>query len=63
MKNLAIVLAFVFIALSICVYLGVWNGLPAIGLDGTHHVKHAILYAILAILSLLWFRFQTNAKT
>ncbi len=34
---------------------------------GTHeagpHIKHAILFVILGILSLLWLRFQSNSAT
>ncbi len=62
MKPLALVLAVAFVILAILAFLGSVNlGVHAIGLDGTRHVKHAVLYAILAALSLVWFRFQTNA--
>jgi hypothetical protein len=63
MKPLALALAVVFVVLAIMAFVGVNAGVHALGLDGTHHAKHAVLYAILAVLSLIWFRFQTNAAT
>ncbi len=59
MKILALVLAAVFILLAVLAATGSTSFMPVLGLDGTHHVKHAILYAILAILSLVWFRFAS----
>jgi hypothetical protein len=61
MKILAIVLALFFIVLAVTAAFGLCSYVPAIGLDGTHHTKHAILYAILGVLSLVWYRFQNNA--
>ncbi len=61
MKPLAIILAVIFIVLAICAIVGVNAGVHALGLDGTRHTKHAVIYAVLAILSLVWLRFQNNA--
>ena len=61
MKILALVLAVVFIVFAITAATGICNAVPALGFDGTHHIKHAILYAVLAVLSAMWYRFQANA--
>ena len=63
MKILALVLAVIFVLFAITAATGLCNAVPAIGFDGTHHIKHAILYAGLAVLSLVWFRFLSNART
>ena len=56
MKTLALVLAIIFFILAILCFTGMASFLPAIGLDGTHHTKHAIAYLIVAILCVLWMR-------
>ncbi len=62
MKPLALALAVVFLILAVMTFTGVDLGVKAAGLDGGHHTKHAVLYAILAALSLVWFRFQNSAS-
>ena len=61
MKTLALVLALVFIIASILAFKGWATFSHPLGFDGIPHVKHAILYAALAILSLLWAR-MNNAQ-
>ena len=56
MKTLALLLALIFIIAAIFAITGWANFSHLLGFDGAKHVKHAILYAILAILSLLWYR-------
>ena len=56
MKTLALVLAIVFFILAILCFTGMTAILPAIGLNGHPHVKHAIAYLIVAILCVLWMR-------
>jgi Co/Zn/Cd efflux system component len=57
MKTLALVLALIFIVAAILAYGGFAHfSSHLLGFDGGHNTKHAILYAILAILSLLWYR-------
>ncbi len=51
MKIVAIVLAIVFAVVAICY----WIGVPPL----EKHVKHGVLFAILAILALVWLRFQS----
>ena len=57
MKILAIVLTLVFVVLAVLAATGAASFSHALGLDGTHHVKHAIVYIILAILCVIWARF------
>ena len=63
MKMLALVLGIIFVVLAILCFTGVTNFLPALGLDGTRHMKHGIGYLILAVLSFVWMRFQANTPT
>jgi hypothetical protein len=53
MKALAIVLAVVFLAA--CGYYLT----PA----GGHHLKHAVVFLVLALLSLVWLRFQSSGAS
>jgi hypothetical protein len=56
MKTLALVLALIFLIAAILAIGGFAHFSAALGFDGTRHVKHAILYIALAVLSLLWYR-------
>jgi len=65
MKALAIVLAIAFLA---CAALSFVHPLPpdsitrALGFSNDKvHEKHPVLYIALAVLSLIWLRFQTSA--
>jgi hypothetical protein len=68
MKALASILVVVFVVLAA---IAIAHPLPpssltrAIGFSSDHtHTKHAIAYFVLALLSLVWIRFQSNpAKT
>jgi hypothetical protein len=60
MKVLAVVLGIIFIILAILTWTGAARFLPAIGLDGTHHVKHTILYAVVAVLCFVWARMSAT---
>jgi hypothetical protein len=60
MKALSIVLAIAFFVLA-ALY---WTGAVQIAVhDGGPHHKHAILFAVLGILSLIWFRFQSASPS
>lgn len=61
MKNLALALGIIFFVLAILCFTGIASFLPALGVDGTHHMKHGIAYLILAVLSFVWMRFQSNS--
>ena len=54
MKPLSLILAVVFFVIAILY----WTGfvLP-------HHVKHGILAIVLALLCLIWYRFQSASAT
>ena len=61
MKGLALVLAVAFFILAVLY----WTGALQIAVrdpGGPHH-KHAILFAGLGILSLIWFRFQSASPS
>jgi hypothetical protein len=65
MKALAIALALIFVAcavLSIMHPLGPSSLTHALGFSSDKaHAKHPFLYLILAVLSLVWLRFQSAA--
>jgi len=60
MKALAVVLGVIFILLAILTWTGAAHFLPAIGLDGKHHTKHTILYAVIAVLCFVWARMSAS---
>lgn len=62
MKALALILAIIFVILAILVFTGMANFLPALGVDGTRHLKHGIAYLIVAILCFVWMRFQSAPR-
>ncbi len=60
MKPLAFTLAIVFFIIAILYAAGILQ------LGASHpgkHLSHAVLFAVLGILSLVWVRFQGNAST
>jgi len=57
-KVLAVVLAVVFFLVGILYYLGKINFLTESGTAHSHHVSHLILFWVLALLCLIWARFQ-----
>lgn len=62
MKLLALIVAIVCFILAILYWLGV-RLVPALGMDGQHHLKHGILFLILGALALVWMRFASNDAT
>jgi uncharacterized protein YjeT (DUF2065 family) len=65
MKSLAIALAIIFVLcgiLSIMHPLGANEMTRALGFSSDKaHAKHPFLYFVLAVLSLIWLRFQSAA--
>ena len=57
MKILALALGVIFIILAILTATGVASFAHVLGVDGVRHLKHTILYAVLAILCFIWARF------
>jgi cytochrome b561 len=61
MKAIAILLSLAFFVLGILY----WNGTLQAGVShtgGPHH-SHGILFVVLAVLSLIWLRFQSHEPT
>lgn len=61
MKLLALVLALVFFVLGALYGLGTINFLTKSGTEHAHHVSHLVVCWVLALLALIWYRFQTSA--
>jgi hypothetical protein len=60
MKALALVLAVAFFIIGIFYGLGKINILTESGTTHAHHVSHLVVAWILAILCLIWYRFQST---
>lgn len=60
MKALAIVLALVFFVVGLLYGMGMINVLTKSGTTHSHHITHLVVFWILAILSLVWYRFQSS---
>jgi hypothetical protein len=56
LKILATVLFIVFLIAAVLAFTGVAHFSHVLGFDGQRHMKHGIVYAVLAVLSLLWMR-------
>lgn len=60
MKVVALALAAIFFLLAVLYALG----LVQLGAsEPGHHFKHAALFAVLGVLSLVWMRFQSASTT
>lgn len=59
-RALALVVAIVFFALAVLY----WTGLLQVGVShpGPHRT-HAILFALIGLLALVWLRFQSGARS
>ncbi len=62
MKMLALVLGIVFLVLAVLTATGMAAYLPALAVDGHHHVKHTVLFVVIAVLCFVWMRFASNAQ-
>jgi hypothetical protein len=63
MKLIAVLLGVIFIILAVLTWIGTTHFAPAIGLDGKHHTKHTVLYAVIALLCFVWARMSTSAES
>ncbi|HUN29835.1 MAG TPA: hypothetical protein VMV65_08495 [Alphaproteobacteria bacterium] len=61
MKPLALLLALVFFVLGALYGLGSINFLTKSGTEHAHHVSHLVVCWVLALLALVWYRFQSSA--
>ena len=62
MKTLALVLALIFFIAAILAVTGVAHFSAILGFDGHRHIKHTLLYAVIAVLCLLWSRMGQPAR-
>lgn len=60
MKTIALALAVIFFVLGILYGLGKVNWLTESGAAHPHHVTHLIVLWFLALLCLIWARFQSS---
>jgi hypothetical protein len=62
MRVIAIVLAVVFFVLGILYGLGKVNWLTESGAAHPHHITHLVVLWVLALLCLIWARFQSAPR-
>ena len=60
MKPLAIVLAVAFFVIGALYGFGTINVLTKSGEAHAHHVSHLVVCWFIALLCLIWYRFQSN---
>jgi len=58
MKPLALVLALAFFVIGLLYGLGILNFFTKSGAEHSHHFTHLVACWIIALLCLVWFRFQ-----
>ena len=61
MKPIALILAVVFFVLGILYWMGTINWFTQSGSGHQHHTTHLIISWALALLCLIWARFQSSA--
>jgi hypothetical protein len=59
-KTLALALAVIFFILGILYGLGTINVFTKSGTEHAHHVSHLVVCWVLALLSMIWYRFQSS---
>lgn len=59
MKALAIILAIAFFVIGLLYGMGTINFLTKSGEAHAHHMTHLVVAWVLALLCLIWFRFQS----
>jgi hypothetical protein len=60
MKPIAYVLALIFFVLGILYGMGKINLFTQSGAEHSHHITHLIILWVLALLCLIWARFQSQ---
>ena len=56
MRALALVIGVIFAIGAVLAFSGLAHGSHTLGFDGHVHIKHGILYAVIAVLAFLWAR-------
>lgn len=62
MKALALLLAAIFFVLGILYGLGILNFFTHSGTTHAHHITHLVILWVLALLCLIWARFQSAPR-
>jgi hypothetical protein len=62
MRVVALALAIVFFVLGILYGMGKINFFTQSGLQHTHHITHLVILWVLALLCLIWARFQSAPR-
>ena len=62
MKMLAIVLAVVFAGLGLAYGMGWINFFTKSGELHAHHITHLVVCWVIALLCVIWYRFQTSVS-
>jgi len=62
MKAIALVLAIVFFVLGLLYGMGTINFLTKSGEAHAHHVSHLVICWVIALLCMIWYRFQTSPQ-
>ncbi len=62
MKAVAIVLAIVFFVLGLLYGLGTINFFTKSGEAHAHHISHLVLCWVIALLCMIWYRFQSSPQ-
>jgi hypothetical protein len=63
MKAVAIVLAIFFFVIGLLYGMGTINFFTKSGEAHAHHMSHLVVAWVLALLCLIWYRFQTSATS
>jgi hypothetical protein len=60
MKTLAVILGIIFLIAAILAWTGIAHFSHALGFDGTRHVKHGVLYIVIALVCFAWARMSSD---
>jgi len=63
MKALALLLAIAFLIIGVLYGMGTINFFTKSGAEHAHHMSHLIISWVLALLCLIWYRFQSSPQS